>query len=454
MPANPTHHTDVVDEPCQAYMPLPRTLVTGLASAASSAGPSHDAAGNDPDGDGYPDAKADSKFPHHEVDETSGEPGDANMAGCQAAMGRIDQANIPAGDDVAVRAHLQAHMDDMATMPGEPDAPGATLVAPRSYAHVTKALTERAWAVQPQVLSYMVELVRFRSDGGLLSADEIEQRLAAAKAQNGERIGGAQAGSVAVIPMYGLITQRATMMSDFSGGTSIDELRSLLRTALADPTVTAVVFDVDSPGGSVDGVPEFAAELRSARAGSKPVIAQVNTLAASAAYWLASSCSEIVCTPSGEVGSIGVFAAHEDLSKAAEMEGVKTTLVSAGPYKTEGNPFEPLTDEARAAIQDQVDAFYGMFVGDVARGRGVGADVVTSSYGQGRTLLASKARSAGMVDRIDTLEATIRRLQPPKAARPGAASLQIAASAARAATAASVGRADAAWNRRMRGKRK
>ena len=338
---------------------------------------------------------------------------------------------------------------DLAELPDEPSLLG--LVGPRSYRHVTKALHERAWAVQPQMLTFMVDLVRNRVAGVVLSPEEIDERLAAAKAQNGDRAGGAIAGSVAVIPMYGLITQRESLMSAKSGGTSIDELRSLLRSALVDPAVSAVVFDIDSPGGSVDGVPEFAAELRGYAKGAKPIVGQVNTLAASAAYWLAAQMTEVVCTPSGEVGSIGVYAAHEDVSKAEELAGVKTTLISAGPFKTEGNSFEPLSEDARASIQGQVDDFYSMFVGDVAKGRGTSVKTVLADYGQGRTLLAVKASAAGMVDRIDTLEATVRRLQPAKA--PGArAAVAVANPLSPAAIAASIGQPDRGWNQRMKGK--
>jgi ClpP class serine protease len=89
-----------------------------------------------------------------------------------------------------------------------------------------------------------------------------------------------------VIPVYGTISRRANMMSKFSGGTSIEQLTSSFRAAMSDPSVKAVVFNVDSPGGSVDGVPELAAEIFAA-ASQKKTIAVSDTMAASAAYWLA-----------------------------------------------------------------------------------------------------------------------------------------------------------------------
>jgi len=124
-------------------------------------------------------------------------------------------------------------------------------------------------------------------------------------------------------------------------------------------------------------------------------------------YWLASQCSELVVTPSGQVGSIGVFAAHEDMSKAAEIAGYKISLVSAGKYKTEANPFEPLSDEARQALQSKVNDFYGDFTKAVARGRGVGVNEVRSGFGEGRMISAQQAVKEKMADRVATLDQTL-----------------------------------------------
>ena len=291
-------------------------------------------------------------------------------------------------------------------------------VRPRSYRHVLERVYDHPWAlsggptgVNPELLFRMGDVLNARLAGEIISVEEIEQRVAAARADQGDRLGGVQIGAVAVLPMYGLITQRATLMSSFSGGTSIDMLRAAFRDALVDPDVGAIVFDIDSPGGSVDGVPEFAEELRKSR-GSKPMVGVANTLTASAAYWLAAQLDEVIASPSAEVGSIGVYAMHQDTSRAYEAAGVTPTLISAGKFKVEGNEFEPLSDEARGQIQHQVDGFYRMFVNDVAKGRGVTTSVVGDSYGQGRTMLATEAKAAGLIDRIATLEETVQRFQP------------------------------------------
>lgn len=278
--------------------------------------------------------------------------------------------------------------------------------APRKYRHILAALYDRPWAILPATLGLIIDIAEFRAAGGELSQDEIQARIEAAS--NGPRKGGRQAGTVAVIPAYGPISMRQNLMSANSGGTSIEGLTADFRAAMADPAVDAVVFEIDSPGGTIDGIPELADEIYAAR-GQKPILAHANTMAASAAYWIGTAADQLMVAKSGAVGSIGVFTAHQDESKAAEDAGVKTTLVSYGKYKTEGNRWEPLSDDARANLQAQVDAIGGMFEAAVARGRGVPIDTVRKSYGQGRIVLAKEAVAAGMADGIATLDDTIRQ---------------------------------------------
>jgi ClpP class serine protease len=126
---------------------------------------------------------------------------------------------------------------------------------------------------------------------------------------------------------------------------------------------------------------------------------------------LASQCSEFYCTPGGEVGSIGVYTAHQYLGKAMEAAGLETTLISAGKFKTEANPFEPLGDEARAAIQSRVNDYYSMFIGAVARGRGASAGDVKKNMGGGRMLGATEAQAAGMIDGVMTFDALLDKMK-------------------------------------------
>lgn len=287
----------------------------------------------------------------------------------------------------------------------------------KRYSHIVRAIAETPWAILESKLAEIEEIVILRVEGHHLSDEEIRERIGAGPAAKETQASGA----IAVLPLYGVIIPRATMFSQVSGLTSVEGFSASFRAALANPQVGSILIDVNSPGGQVDLIPELATEIREAR-GEKPIIAIANTDAASAAYWVASQADELVVTPSGEVGSIGVFAAHDDISGMQEKLGVKTTLVTAGKYKTELSPFEPLSDEAREALQAKIDEYYAMFVSDVAEGRGVPIDVVRKGFGEGRMVTAETALKLGMVDRIETYEATLERLSTPAPEQPSAAS--------------------------------
>jgi signal peptide peptidase SppA len=316
------------------------------------------------------------------------------------------------------------------------------------YSRIVAEFYRRVWAIREETLISMRDLIHQQSAGMKWSVEEIRERVDASNLASGyvehesveprylcfdhqdqdryllqpmlvggnsrsaaKGFGKAAPGSVAVIPMTGIISHRMSMMSEISGGGggSTQALTAQFRQALQDPNCKAIVFDVDSPGGSVEGVTELASEIYDARK-VKPIIAVANAMACSAAYWLASAASEVVCTNSGNCGSIGVYLLLQDESKALEDEGVKITMLKAGKYKAEGHPSQPLTDEARDFLQGQVDSVYSMFVKAVAQQRGVSQGSVREGMGQGRSLLATDAVKAGLADRVGTFDAEVARL--------------------------------------------
>jgi len=302
------------------------------------------------------------------------------------------------------------------------------------YARIVAEFYSRVWALREETLLAMQELLRLQAfECVKWSAEEIRERIANANALNGyvpvER-GGARyvafdqelemeaasgkrnaavKGSVAVIPIVGIISNRMSLMDDISGpgGASVQKMTMQFRQAMEDTNCKAIVFDVDSPGGSVEGVMELATEIFNGRK-QKPITAVCNSMACSAAYWLASAASELVCTPSGQCGSIGVYMIHQDESKALENEGIKISVIKAGKFKAEGGPSEPLSAEARAAFQSKVDDYYGMFVKAVAQNRGATQAAVRDGFGQGRSLLASAAVKEHLSDRVATLDDVLR----------------------------------------------
>jgi signal peptide peptidase SppA len=215
--------------------------------------------------------------------------------------------------------------------------------------------------------------------------------------------------AVAILPLFGTIFPRANMMTEVSGATSAEKFGAMFSALVDDSNIGAIVLDVNSPGGQVNGIADAAQRIYEAR-GKKPIVAVANHLMASAAYWIGSAADEIVMAPDAEVGSIGVFAVHQDVSKALEQDGVKVSIIKAGKYKTEGNPFEPLSEEARGVMQERVHEAYEGFIGAVARHRDVGVEDVRGGYGEGRVVGAKQALRLGMADRVETLEQTVYRL--------------------------------------------
>lgn len=317
------------------------------------------------------------------------------------------------------------------------------------YAHVVVAFAAAVWAMDHRKLTEAANFLRARAMGGAkdpAAAEDIrranaarwavrfealgpaafdqeqenERRTAAAPPSRGTK---AQAGSVAVIPVTGIISQRSSAMDDMSGpgGTSTDRLIATIRACVSDDSVKAIILDCDSPGGTVYGVPEAADFIRESR-GKKPIIGQINSLAASACYWLVAQCDEVVITPSGQAGSIGVYQFHQDWSRAMDAAGITETYIYAGQFKVEGNDSEPLSEEAKAAMQKEVDDYYSMFLNGVAAGRGLKVKDVSDNFGKGRVLMAKDAKKVGMVDRIATLDETLERLGAPP--RGGAARVE------------------------------
>lgn len=278
------------------------------------------------------------------------------------------------------------------------------------YPHLIKEFLSTPWAIMPDKLAAMTELLEIAASGRTLAPDEVQARIGASQARYAAAGSyAAQPGSVAVIPIMGVISQRVGMMEEISGGVSAERVANQIQQAADDSSIGAIVLNIDSPGGSVYGIQELSDTIRSARE-KKKVVAVANSLAASAAYWIASSAEEFVITPGGDAGSIGVLTAHMDVSKYYEDLGVKTTLISAGKYKVEANPYEPLSDEAKAFLQSRVDEYYDAFVKAVAKNRGTSPEAVRKGFGQGRVLGAKQAVTEGMADGVETLNSVIARL--------------------------------------------
>ena len=208
---------------------------------------------------------------------------------------------------------------------------------------------------------------------------------------------------VATIALHGELVNRGSWIDAANGLTSYTFIRNSLDAAAADPKVKGIVLDIDSPGGEASGAMETAAAVR-AVAARKPVVAYVDSLAASAAYAIATGALEIVATPSATLGSIGVVWLHLDISQAIKTRGVKPTLLHSGAYKVDGNSMQPLPDDARARIQAQIDQVYGLFLDTVGAHRPrLGREGARAT--NAGLFLGARAVDAGLADRVGGLDA-------------------------------------------------
>ena len=209
-------------------------------------------------------------------------------------------------------------------------------------------------------------------------------------------------GSTGVIFIDGPIIPRADTLSDISGITSIESLSADFRAMQADHRVDHIVLAIDSPGGNIVGVSEFAQAIR---ASDKKTTAYIYGMAASAAYWIASAAHSVISTDTGEAGSIGVVMTYRDTSKQDAARGVETIEIvsSQAPYKRPNLQ----TEDGRASVQVVLDDLASVFIDSVARYRGTTAENVAETFGQGGMVAAARAVTLGMVDAIGTLESIL-----------------------------------------------
>lgn len=273
------------------------------------------------------------------------------------------------------------------------------------YPHILAAFASEYWAMEPAKLMAVIDLLAMQAEGGKFDADEIEARIAPQTAAAVAR----REGAVAIVPLRGVISPRASLVPNTSsgGGTTAEGFGKAIESAAGNDDIKAIVIDADTPGGNVLGVDEASAAVAAVK-GRKPIVVQVTGSLASAGYWIGASGDEIVLSPSSQAGAIGVRSAYDDMTAALEKEGIAREIIAAGKYKGEGL-LGPLSDETRAYMQGRVDEYYGLFIGRVADGRGATTEEVRNGFGQGRMLGAEAAVREGLADRIGTMNDTLAR---------------------------------------------
>lgn len=208
---------------------------------------------------------------------------------------------------------------------------------------------------------------------------------------------------VGIIDIKGsLVAGEAGFMSYF-GVTGYDDIRDALVEAVENPQVNAILLNIDSGGGDVSGCDECNQLLQ--RVGKiKPIVSYTGNMEASAALWLGSAAKYSFVSRTASTGSLGVMFIHKEYSQALSDAGIKVTIIRAGDQKALNNPYEPLSEKAKANLQAQANLLYDIFLGTVAKSRGVTSAVADTNFGQGRMFLGQQAVDVGLMDAVGTLE--------------------------------------------------
>jgi len=260
------------------------------------------------------------------------------------------------------------------------------------FGHILHALYCEPWLIDPAMHQQLRQIVdahitgkAHAPDGNILDFNDKSGKAPDLKVVDG----------VAIVSLVGVVGKRIGMMEKSSGVMDVDDLSDNIQAALDRDDVRGILLDVNSPGGTITGVPE-AADMVVEAASMKPVVAFTDTLMASAAYWIAVGADAIVATQSASIGSIGVYSAMLDSSVAFSNAGLKQELFKEGAFKAMGIQGLPLTAEQREHIQERVTKIYEWFTSSVIEAR----VQVSKDSMQGQTFRGADAKAANLIDQI------------------------------------------------------
>ena len=269
-------------------------------------------------------------------------------------------------------------------------------VVPRRYPHQDKAGLPTMWSapvtswgeqVAPPVAGFSL--------GASLGA-------AFQAGRGGSRAGGkgvASGATVAVIPVQGAMQKRGGMCSQ---GTK--DLVAMLAQANQDADIAAIVLDIDSPGGQVDGTEEFAQAVANS---PKPVVAFIDGMGASAAYWVASQAKAIFINSDSTAyaGSLGVLCMSVNQTAFLEKKGYQVEILrsSRAVDKARLNSVEPLDEDLRAQVTGELDQVAAAFIATVQAGR-AGKLSAKDDVFTGKVYSGAEARRVGLVDATGSLQ--------------------------------------------------
>jgi len=268
--------------------------------------------------------------------------------------------------------------------------------------NILAALYTEPWLIIPSVHRKLCEIVDAHITGAAHAPGGIAAAFADVEATTykAEKIG-----PVAIIPIKGMLGKGVGDLAKSSGATDIEDISAALDSVMADQEIKGIMLDVDSPGGATTGIPELAQKIAQAST-QKPVVAFTDGVMASAAYWLSSGADSIFASQSASIGSIGVYMALVDKTRAMEMQGLRAELFKRGKYKGIGIDGIPLSDDDRGMIQERVNELYGWFTAHVRMFR---EDILDSTM-EGQVFFAEQAKANDLIDVVGSRDVAMREL--------------------------------------------
>jgi signal peptide peptidase SppA len=267
----------------------------------------------------------------------------------------------------------------------------------KSYPQIVSTITSTPWMMMPNALQMMLEIVEAHLNGTV--------HIDPQNASDGRVKHAPRQGAIGVLPLHGPIFPKANLMTEMSGATSLEEWSGLFNQMVEDDSISAILLDVDSPGGSSMMIPETAQMIRGAR-DTKPIYAVANTMAGSAAYGLAAQATQLFASPSSVVGSIGTYMVHTDTSELAEKMGIKQTVIKAGRFKAVD--MESLDADAKQYMQELVGDINDVFINEIALGRNTSPDVIRGT--EARIYAPRQAVEVGIADGVASFDEVLSEL--------------------------------------------
>lgn len=264
------------------------------------------------------------------------------------------------------------------------------------------------WAIEPEKFKEVCTIYNRHLKGEKVDIASLEAR--AGKSFQRKEQGYIVEKGIAIVPVDGVISKKMNLFMDISGGASTQLIKRDIEMAIADEEVKAIILEIDSPGGTVDGTSELADFIASQR-GQKPIISLADGCMCSAAYWIGSAADKIyLSSKTTQVGSIGVVSTHVDYSEANAQKGIKVTEIYSGKYKRINSEHEPLSKEGREYMQNNSDYLYSLFVDGVAANRGVTTKTVLDNMAEGKVYIGQQSIDVGLVDGFSTIDQLIESL--------------------------------------------